>query len=336
MALCARSLGAIGIARRYRFGACLGAAALLTAFGLSTLCFAGEASPPDIDELVVTGERTGPGMWHVRSGPSHLWILGSMSPLPKGISWRAKQVEQVLDGANRVLVAKPIDIGIVRILWLLVTQRDLLMVRGGKRLKDVLPANLHARFAIQRAQFTDDPNKWERYRPIIASALLQQAALHKVGLSMRLDLGAAVRVLAKQHHVQVEEIKMAGVRDVMEALKTLTPAAENACVEASLVTIESDLPRLLERAQAWATGNIERIEKLTQPAAVDLCRAALDAGEGGADLIAVASRAWLDAMDKYLRGGGVTLAVVNMNMLLERGGLLDQLRAKGYAIETPQ
>jgi len=38
-----------------------------------------------------------------------------------------------------------------------------------------------------------------------------------------------MRTLAKKHHVRVEEIQIAGVSDVMEALKTLPPATENAC-----------------------------------------------------------------------------------------------------------
>ena len=291
--------------------------------------------PPVMDELVVTGERTGPGMWHVHRGAAEVWILGSMSPLPKGITWRATQVDKVLGGTSQVLVQKPFEIGIARILWLLITERSVLMVRGGKRLKDVLPAELHARFAAQRAKYTQDPEKWERFRPLIAAAFLQQAAFHQVGLSTRLDLGAAVRTLAKNHHVRVEEIKIAGVGDVMDALKTLPPATENACVDASLVTVERDLPRLLERAQAWASGNIERIEKLREPAEVDACRAALDTGIGAADLIARIRRTWLGAIERYLQNAGVTLVVMNMDMLLEPGGLLDELRAKGYEVDAP-
>ena len=288
-----------------------------------------------MDELVVTGERTGPGMWRVHRGAAQVWILGSMSPLPKGITWRATQVDKVLGGTSQVLVQKPFEIGIARILWLLITERSVLMVRGGKRLKDVLPAELHARFAAQRAKYTQDPEKWERFRPLIAAAFLQQAAFHQVGLSTRLDLGAAVRTLAKNHHVRVEEIKIAGVGDVMDALKTLPPATENACVDASLVTVERDLPRLLERAQAWASGNIERIEKLREPAEVDACRAALDTGIGAADLIARIRRTWLGTIEKYLQNAGVTLVVMNMDMLLEPGGLLDELRAKGYEVDAP-
>jgi uncharacterized protein YbaP (TraB family) len=300
----------------------------------SMACHA-DQPPPLMEELVVAGERTGPGMWHLHRGAAQVWILGSMSPLPKGITWRATQVEKVLDGAGQALVQKPFEIGIARILWLLITERSVLMVRGGKRLKDVLPAELHARFAAQRAKYTDDPNKWERFRPLIAAAFLQQAAFHQAGLSTRLDLGAAVRTLAKKHRVRVEEIKIAGVGDVMDALKVLSPATENACVDASLVTVERDLPRLLDRAQAWASGNIERIEKLREPAEVDACRAALDSGVGAADLIARIRRTWVGTIEKYLQTPGVTLVVLNMDMLLEPGGVLDELRALGYDVDAP-
>ena len=322
-----------------RVAAALIALGLSAAFSPVTGIAAPDSAVPEppqvMDELVVTGEHTGPGMWHVHRGAANLWILGSMSPLPRGITWRSKQLEQLLDGTNQVVVPKPFEIGIARVLWLLITERSLLMVGGGKRLKDVMPPDLHARFALQRAKYTGDDAKWERFRPIIAAAFLQQAAFHRVGLSTRLDLGAAVRVLAKKHHVRIDELKIAGVHDVLDALKTMPPATENACVDASLATVEKDLPRLVDRAQAWATGNIERIASLHKPAEGDARRAALDAGTGASDLIAQVRRTWLDSMEKYLRGGGVTVAVVNMDMLLEKGGLLDELRAKGYEIDAP-
>jgi uncharacterized protein YbaP (TraB family) len=309
-------------------------AAVMLALGCGAACRA-QQPPAVMDDVVVTGERTGPGMWRVHHGAAQVWILGSMSPLPKGITWRSKQVEQVLDGTSQVLVQKPFEIGIARILWLLITERSALMVRGGKRLKDVLPPDLHARFAVQRAKYTDDPDKWERFRPLIAAAFLQREAFHHVGLSTRLDIGAAVRTLAKEHKVRVEEMKIAGVSDVMDALKSLSPAAENACVAASLVTVERDLPRLLERAQAWASGNVERLAKLREPEEVDECREALDKGVGAAELITRMRRTWLAAIEKYLQSGGQTLAVVNMDLLLEPGGLLDELRAKGYEVDAP-
>ncbi|MGD0491947.1 MAG: TraB/GumN family protein [Steroidobacteraceae bacterium] len=320
------------------------AAALLTPLwpiaGRAQNAPAASSTPPppsatQLEELTVTGERTGPGMWRVHRGNSQLWILGSISPLPRGITWRSKEVDQVLVGTQRVLVPKPLEIGIVRILWLLITERNVIMIRGGKRLSDVLPPNLYQRFAVQRARFKQDADKWERYRPIVAAAFLQQAAFHSVNLSARLDLGAAVRGLARKHDVPVEEVKIAGVGDFLDALKVMPPATENACVNASLVTVESGLPRLIERASAWSTGNVERIQALPQPAEVDACLTALDSGAAKGDLLARVRQAWLAAMDKYLQAGGGTLAVVNMDLLLGSGGLLDSLRTQGYEIEAP-
>ena len=63
--------------------------------------------PAQLDEIVVTGERAGPGLWHVYKGSAQLWIFGTVSPLPKDMTWRSKQLEEILQGTNQVLVAKP-------------------------------------------------------------------------------------------------------------------------------------------------------------------------------------------------------------------------------------
>ena len=317
------------------------AVGVLSALTLCAVCYrdarADELIPDKtVEEIVVTGERAGPGMWHITRGDAHLWILGSISPLPHGITWRSKQVESVLQVTSQVLVQEPFEISVPKIFWLWLTKRDLLMVHGGRKLAEVMPADLYGRFAALRADYTDDRNKWERYRPVIAMALLEREAFHKVDLSLRLDLGAAVRILAKNHGVRVEEVATAEVGDFLEALKTLPLATENACVNASLVTIERGLPRLIERANAWANGNIDLLAALPEPKEMDACRNGLDAGAGAADLISRVRSSWLQVMEKYLQSRGTTIAVVNLDLLLEKGGLLDELRANGYAVQTPE
>jgi uncharacterized protein YbaP (TraB family) len=292
--------------------------------------------PPDrLDEIVVTGERAGPGLWHVYKGAAQLWIFGTVSPLPKDMTWRSKQLEKILDGTDQVLVAKPFEIGIARALWLLVTQRDLLMVGRGKRLVDVMPSELHQRFAAQRAKFTKDADKWEKFRPIIAAAFLEEDALQAVGLSTRLDLADEVRSLARKHHVRIEEFKIAGLHDVLDALKTLPPATEQICVAASLATIETGMPRLIDRAQAWATGDVQQIQGLPEPSEVAACRAAITVDPGAGDLYTLLRQTWIENMAHHLETAGVTLAVVSMDMLIEPGGFLDALRSRGYTIDSP-
>jgi uncharacterized protein YbaP (TraB family) len=251
------------------------------------------------------------------------------------MTWRSKELESVLDTADQVLVAKPVEVGIARAMWLMVTEHSLLLAGHGKRLKDLMPAELYARFARQRARFTDDPDKWERYRPLVASAFLEEEALHRIGLSTRLDLVEEVRSLAHKHHVRVEEFKIAGLRDILDALKTMPPATEQKCVAASLATLETGLPRLIDRAQAWATGNVEKIQALPESKEVAACRAAITLESASGDLYSLLRRTWIDNMKQHLQRGGVTVAVVSMDMLLEPGGFLDALRAAGYEIEQP-
>jgi uncharacterized protein YbaP (TraB family) len=292
-------------------------------------------SPDILDEVVVTGERSGPGLWHVQRGIAQLWILGSLSPLPKGITWRSKQVEQVIANANAVLVAKPLEIGFARALWIFLTHHDLLVVSGGRKLEDVLPADLYRRFATQRAHYVNDASKWERYRPILAAAFLEESAFRQAGLSTRIDLGAAVRALANKHDVPIEEVRMAGVRDILDVLKTVPAATENKCVAAALSTIEIGLPRLIERASAWTRGDIDAMQRLPDSSEDIACHSALVSDSGSADLLAQIELSWLSAIDEHMHGDGVTLAVVNIDLLLEHGGLLDELRGRGYAVEAP-
>ena len=47
------------------------------------------------------------------------------------------------------------------------TERNVIMVRGGKRLKDVLP-QISTSDSPPDGAFTKDADKWERFRPIVA------------------------------------------------------------------------------------------------------------------------------------------------------------------------
>ncbi len=293
-------------------------------------------APPDVlDEIVVTVERSGPEMWHIRRGDAQLWILGSLAPLPKGITWRSRQAEQVMQSTHVVLLTKPLEISFAHAVWIFLTHHDLLVVKGGRKLKDVLPPDLYQRFAAQRAKYTSETGKWEHFRPIIAAAFLEETALHRSGLSSRIDLGAAVRSLADKHNVPIEEVKIAGVRDILDTLKTVPVATENKCLAAALSTTESGLPRLVLRASAWTRGDIDAMQQLPDSAEDVGCHAALVSDTGSADLLSQIEQAWLKAINERVVGRQVVMAVVNIDLLLEHGGLFDNLRAQGYSVEAP-
>jgi uncharacterized protein YbaP (TraB family) len=291
------------------------------------------ADPP-ADEIIVNAMRMGPRLWHVQQGGAQLWILGTVSPLPIGVTWRAGEVERLLGSASVVLAAKPLEISLPRVLWILIAQRDLVMIKGGAKLRDVLPPDLYARFAVQRAKYAGRSDKWERYRPIIAAALLEDAALQKNGLSARLDVSLAVRRLARKHHVRVDEVKIPGAPDLLDALKNVAPEAESRCVASIVGTVESGLPLLAQRADAWSSGDLERMQSLPESTEAS-CGASLSADAGAAGVLAQIHRRWLAALEAQLHGTATSVAVLDVDLLLGPGGLLEALRAEGFAVDAP-
>lgn len=54
----------------------------------------------DMEVVTVSGVQPGPGLWRVRRGEHTLYVLGTQSPLPRDMQWRADEVRQVLAEAG--------------------------------------------------------------------------------------------------------------------------------------------------------------------------------------------------------------------------------------------
>ena len=116
---------------------------------------AGEASTAaeegviEMDAVVVAGVQPGPGLWKVRHGDHLLYLLGTQSPLPKGMTWRSDEVTQVLQLADEVLgppgVTVNADVGFFRGLSMLPSALKAAKNPDGEKLRDVLPPELYAR-----------------------------------------------------------------------------------------------------------------------------------------------------------------------------------------------
>ncbi len=294
------------------------------------------AADPGLDEVVVTGARTGPPLWQVQgsSPAATVWILGTVSPLPAGMTWRAGDVLRVLASADSVLLAKPREITLPRAFWMLLTQRDMLLLSGGKTLADVLPPDLYVRFAAERTLYGQGPRKWERYRPLVAGALLEEAALERHGLSQRLDVSLAVRRLAHEHRVAVDEVQIPAAPDLLAALRSIDAGTENECLAAIVATVADGIPLESERALAWSRGDLDALRAL--PASSEAtCAALLAADTRAGGLLALTRREWLDKLESHLRRGGSAIAVVEMDLLLGDAGLLAALRADGFRVVDP-
>ena len=107
--------------------------------------------------VVVTGEQPGPGLWLVRKGNHDLWILGTLNPLPAGMQWQSKQVEQVIANAQEVIrpprVTLDVKAGFFQKLTLLPAMLGARKNPDGRRLEQLVSPASYARWKTLKARY---------------------------------------------------------------------------------------------------------------------------------------------------------------------------------------
>jgi len=131
----------------------------------------------------VTGDARDLACGALHRGAAQVCILGSMSPLPKNYL-RYEAGERVLDGANQVLVRSRSTSGSPEYVAP-DNGAQRMMVTGGKRLKDVLPAEWHLACGstgqIQPATPTSGNDFGLSSRQRSCSRRIHQWAIHALG-----------------------------------------------------------------------------------------------------------------------------------------------------------
>lgn len=312
-----------------------------------------EAPPPDaptalLETVVVSGVQPGPGLWKVSKDDHVLWVLGTLSPLPRRMSWESREVEGVIAQAQRVLLTPRVDVdvagGALAGVFLL---PSLLKARNNpdkQTLADVLPADLYARWQPLKRKYIGRSDSVEKRRPIFAAQELYEEATDDAGLRIDGKVSETVEKLAKKHDVALEspslKVRLAEPRDTLrEFAKTSLDDID--CLRKTVERLETDLPAMQLRANAWAVGDIEALRALPYVDQNQACRDAMLRNSivqerGMGDLRERLAATWLAAAEKTLHDNAVSLAVLPMSQLFADDGYLAALQARGYAVEAPQ
>lgn len=322
------------------------------------LCFAlplhaSPAPPPEfvarLDTIDVTGAQPGPGMWRVEHpGTGHvLMILGSHTPVPRRVQWDDSQAMAVLAQAGAVLAPPSVnmDSGIGRVRGMLMLP-SLLRARrnpGGARLAEVLPEDLYARWQVQKQAYLGRSRKTDDWRPLFAARELYDEAIGKAGLSGRNPVWPVVRRAAEKRGVPVLTpeitVRIEAPREMLREFSERT-LDDLPCMEATLGLIESHMPELRRRAEAWAVGYVDYLRNGELPQPDQACLQAMlgaapEDREAFANLPERALAKWLETAEGALREHELSLAVVSVTWLLGTNGPLQALAERGYRIEAP-
>lgn len=299
-----------------------------------------QVSDAPIAEVVVEGRHEGPRMWTVHQGDHVLWILGTVTPLPKKMVWQPDAVRAVLRQSQEVVPAWPtygIGAHPFTALRLYIEWRRMQKLPDRLPLRQTLPPALYARVAALEAKYDPRDTRLEELRPMLAAERLLTRVLDASGLALRNEVQQTVLKLAREQGVRVRQDKLR-IDDPVNVLRDVgaTPlAGEIACLEAVVSRLETDLGPMQERARAWALGDVDALRRLAHPDDRTACISAVSTSDRVRTLVARAQEDWLIVVQDSLARNRGTLAVQSMDRLLGEHGQLATLRERGYRVEGP-
>jgi flavin-binding protein dodecin len=308
-----------------------------------------DASPAvrDLETIVVTGVQPGPGMWRVSKGDHVLWVLGTLSPLPRDFEWDSNAVEKVVSQSQEVLSSPSVVVntssGFFGNLALIPSALKARRNPDGKRLQEVVPSAQYQRWLALKARYIGRNSGIEQWRPVFAALELYNQAIEKSRMSSRGIVGPALAKMANRYGVKITNPKVTiTIQQPRQALKEFaaTSLDDLDCFGKTLDRIESDLGTMAARANAWAIGDIQTLRELPYGNQFTACSAAFSGAalarkHGIADMAGQMERKWTAAAEAALAKNRTTFATLPIAEVLKTDGYLAKLKARGYEVEAP-
>ncbi|MEW6370845.1 MAG: TraB/GumN family protein [Pseudomonadota bacterium] len=295
--------------------------------------------------ILVSGQRPGPGLWKVSKGDHVMWVFGTHDPLPKDMEWRSKEAERKIAQSQEYLGAPTANVsvgwsGLGALPFLIGIKKN----PDGATLKDVLPPELYARWAPLKQKYFGKDDDIERERPVFVAQELHRRAMVEAGLYKGPDVRQVLGKLANKHKVKYTSNTIeVDLKEPGKAAREFKKGAmeDIPCLAATIDRLETDIEAMRVRANAWAVGELDAIEKLSFADRETACNNAFLSSaltRLQPELLTMKQRAldgWLMAAEKALENNTSTFAVLSMKEVLSPQGALAKLKAKGYTVEKP-
>jgi uncharacterized protein YbaP (TraB family) len=302
---------------------------------------------PLLQAVIVSGVQPGPGLWKVSKGDHVMWVLGTLSPLPRHMQWRSTEVEDTLAHSQELLEPPRAELKVqANFLTKLALLPSVYSARknpDGENLQQILPPEIYARWETTKQQYFGDDKGIEYWRPILVAMKLYQKALDKADLTNGGSVVGTVEKLAHKHNIPSSSTKYQVViehpRDAVETIKQ-TSLHDISCFNQTLNTVENDMGALTQRANAWSTGDIQTLRGFALNNRYESCVIAVLNADfaqqlGLQDLPERMGAAWVAAAEAAMSRNAQTFAVLPMEQIMSPDGFLAQLKAKGYTVQSP-
>lgn len=284
-----------------------------------------------VEELVVNAKLPGPAWWKVSTPESTVYVLGVPALTSSKLEVDNSVLKRRLDGANVLIMGQEADVSVVRIISLAL---------GGKRyflsekpMRETLPPDLRARLEARLKATKQGVGSMDEVKPAFAGFMLANSQDGNISIHLG-GVTDTIRDIAKSKDLEKRPriIDLPGY-SLVGAIKTLGAAPEplqELCLDAGLRQAENGEGGIKLLGERWARGEVRQV--VSADRGFSRCLAstpsiARELRDGQEDAV--------KAIAKALKTPGKSVAVVELRALLAEGGVLEQLRAKGFTVTTP-
>jgi len=285
-----------------------------------------------VEELVVNARLPGPAWWKVSDADTTVYVLGVPGMAPKDLQVDESVFKRRIDGANVLIMGQEAELNPTRLVMLVLGGRRYFL--SDRPMRETLPPELRARLETRLALMKKKPDEFDEIKPAFAGFVIANFG-NEGGVSI--SLGSTtdrIREIAKGKDIdkppRIQDLSDYSLVGAIKSLGSAPEPLQELCLDAGLRQAESGQGGIKANAERWARGEVREV--LAADRGFSRCLAsnpsiAHDLRDGRDDAVRAIAGA--------LKTPGKAVAVIELRSLLAQGGVLDQLRAKGFTVTTP-
>ena len=294
-----------------------------------------QSSPPIddpnaiVEELVVTARYPGPAFWRVADADSEVWIMAVPYYIPEKMVWDKTRTEQVLKGANGLILPSGVGVGLGEAVRFAIKYRKQFTNEGNRTLDQILPTQVIERYEQLPKAYQTADLKTSTVRPIFAG-LSVAARARKTGRWAQPE--SDIVTLAKKAKVKIRTASMTSALPIAKAIMTMPDAEQSQCFDGFINSVERGIKTVGPVATAWAEGRTAEFLGGTTTTGADQCIYSI--GEVS-NMREKAYQAEIKTIKAALDQPGKTLMITGVRPLVAQNGILARLKDQGFTVRTP-
>ncbi|HZG09180.1 MAG TPA: TraB/GumN family protein [Allosphingosinicella sp.] len=301
------------------------------AAALALGCGAAQAQAPradnaQVEEIVVTGFKSGVPMWTVRSDTTTLVLVGSIEGVSKTTKWDPDALTQALRRADRVMFPQmhAFTASIFSAIGWVAKYNAMGSLPKTQSLDQFAqPAEMQRLSALAARKMVR--SDYARRHPLHLARDLQGRAKGEIDYGNSVSM--YVRKAVDKYDLTLVPIEKSKAKPLVKDLFASTPDDHLPCLSASIALAEAGPAAVQARSDAWAGRRVQEVLNSPAQAPFEQCWPAEAIAATGTDM--------MEELTGLLADPRVTLAVLSLRTLAGKDAVLDRLQAAGYDIQGP-